>query len=108
MGYEPQGINRLQTAVNLDQWMQVAFEWDDYENAVKLERSEEELEEQYFEPAAAALAQECDSRCAHWAYQNASMTVGSLGTDPTSVATYYLLVSAWKRMLRVCLGSVQC
>lgn len=89
MGYAPQGINRLQTPVNLDQWMQVSFEWDDYENAVKLERSEEELEEQYFEPAAAALAQECDSRCAKWAYQNASMTVGTLGTDPTSVTTYY-------------------
>src|SRR6185312_5047975 len=89
MGYSPQGINRLQTPVNLDQWMQVAFEWDDYEAAVRLERSEEELEEQYFEPAAAALAQECDSRCAKWAYQNASMTVGALGTDPTTVATYY-------------------
>jgi len=89
MGYEPQGINRLQTQVNLDQWMQVAFEWDDYEDAVKLERSEAELQEQYFEPAAAALAQECDSRCAKWAYQNASMTVGALGTDPTSVSTYY-------------------
>src|SRR6202012_648834 len=71
MGYQPQGINRLQTPVNLDQWMQVAFEWDDYENAVKLERSEEELEEQYFEPAAAALAQECDSRCALRASQKA-------------------------------------
>ena len=89
MGYQPQGINRLQTPVNLDQWMQVSFEWDDYETAVKLERSEKELREQYFEPAAAALAQECDSRCAKWAYQNASMTVGTLGTDPTSVSTYY-------------------
>jgi hypothetical protein len=89
MGYQPQGINRLQTPVNLDQWMQTAFEWDDYEDAVKLERSEEELDEQYFEPAAAALAQECDSRCAKWAYQNASMTVGVLGTDATSVTTYY-------------------
>jgi P22 coat protein - gene protein 5 len=89
MGYQPQGINRLQTPVNLDQWMQVSFEWDDYEAAVKLERSEEELEEQYFEPAAAALAQDCDSRCAKWAYQNASMLTGALGTDPTSVTTYY-------------------
>jgi hypothetical protein len=89
MGYQPQGINRLQTAVNLNQWLQVAFEWDDYEQAVKLERSEEELEDQYFEPAAAALAQECDSRCAKWAYQNASMTVGALGVDPTTVQTYY-------------------
>ena len=89
MGYSPQGINRLQTPVNLDQWMQVAFEWDDYEDAVKLERSDEELTQQYFEPAAAALAQECDSRCAKWAYQNASMMVGTLGTDPTAVSTYY-------------------
>lgn len=89
MGYAPQGINRLQTPVNLDQWMQVAFEWDDYDNAVKLERSEEELEAQYFEPASAALAQECDSRCAKWAYQNTSMLAGVLGTDPTTVTTYY-------------------
>lgn len=89
MGYSPQGINRLQTPINLNQWLQVSFEWDDYEQAVKLERSEEELEEQYFEPAAAALAQSCDSTCALWAAQNASMTVGTLGTDPTSVTTYY-------------------
>ena len=89
MGYAPQGINRLQTQVNLSNWLQVAFEWDDYEAAVKLERSEEELEAQYFEPAAKALAQSCDSACAKWAYQNASMTVGALGTDPTSVSTYY-------------------
>ena len=41
MGYQPQGINRLQTQVNLDQWMQVSFEWDDYETAVKLERTQE-------------------------------------------------------------------
>lgn len=89
MGYAPQGINRLQTPVNLDQWMQVSFEWDDYEDAVKLERTEAELSQQYFEPAAAALAQECDSRCAKWAYQNTSMVVGVLGTSPTSVQTYY-------------------
>ncbi len=89
LGYQPQGINRLQTPISLDQWMQVAFEWDDYEAAVKVERSEEELQEQYFEPAAAALAQECDRRCALFAAQNASMTTGTLGTDPTSVSTYY-------------------
>jgi len=47
------------------------------------------LNQQYFEPAAAALAQECDSRCAKWAYQNASMSVGTLGTSPSSVQTYY-------------------
>lgn len=89
MGYSPQAINRLSTPVNLDQWLQIAFEWDDYEAAVNLERSEAELSENYFQPAAEALAQEWDSRCAKFAYQNASNVVGALGTDPTSVSTYY-------------------
>jgi len=36
MGYAPQGINRISTTVALDTWIQVPFEWDDYERAVKL------------------------------------------------------------------------
>lgn len=89
MGYNPQAINRISTTVALDQWLQIGFEWDDYEKAVKLERSEEELRTNYFVPAAAAMAQEWDSRCAKFAYQNASNIQGILGTDPTSVSTYY-------------------
>lgn len=89
MGYEPQGINRISTTVSLDQWMQVAFEWDDYERAVKVERSEDQLRKNYWEPAAAALFQELDSRSAKFAYQNASNVVGVLGSSPTSVQTYY-------------------
>jgi hypothetical protein len=89
MGYQPQAINRIATTVNLDQWLQVPFEYDDYEKAVKLERSEAELRENYYEPAAAALSQEIDSRAAKFAYQNSNNVVGALGTDPTSVATYY-------------------
>jgi hypothetical protein len=97
MGYQPQGINRISTTVSLDQWVQVGFEWDDYEAAVKLERSESELRENYFDPAAAAIAQSIDSRCAQFAYQNTSTIIGTvagttvnqLGTDPTSVAVYY-------------------
>lgn len=89
MGYQPQGINRISTTISLDQWIQVAFEWDDYEAAVKLERSEEELRENYLEPAAAAIAQEWDYRAAQFAYQNTSGIVGVLGADPTSVSTYY-------------------
>jgi len=89
MGYAPQTINRVSTTITLDQWIQIAFEWDDYERAVKLERSESELRENYWQPAAAAFSQEFDSRCAKFAYQNASSVVGALGTDPTSVGTYY-------------------
>lgn len=89
MGYQPQGINRIATTVSLDQWIQCSFEWDDYEQAVKLERSEAELRENYLDPAGAALAQEYDSRAAKFAYMNASNVVGVLGTDPTTVGTYY-------------------
>ena len=89
MGYAPQGLNRITTTVSLDQWIQVPFEWDDYERAVRLERSEEELRENYWRPAAARIAQDIDSLAANWARYNTSNIVGALGTDPTSVATYY-------------------
>ena len=110
MGYQPQGISRLSTSISLDQWIQCAFEWDDYEAAVKLERSEAELRENYLEPAAAAIAQDIDSRCANHARYNASNVVGVLGTDATSVATYYqarqmLLEEACPPGKRACLIS---
>lgn len=89
MGYQPQGINRISTTISLDQWIQIGFEWDDYERAVKLERSAEELKENYFDPAAAAMSQEMDNRCAKFAWINTSMIAGALGTDPTSVSTFY-------------------
>src|ERR1700752_1498851 len=89
MGYAPQAINRISTTVSLDQWIQCAFEWGDYEAAGKLERSEGELRENYLDAAAAAIAQDIDSRAAKWAYQNASNFVGVLGTDPNAVSTYY-------------------
>lgn len=90
MGYQPQGLNRVSTTVSLDQWIQCAFEWDDYERAVKLERSEEELRENYWDPAAAAMSQEFDNRCANFAHQNTSQLAGVLGTDSTSVNNFYL------------------
>lgn len=91
LGYAPQGINRIATTINLDQPFGLDFEFDDYEKAVKAERSEREIREQYLEPAAAQLGQEIDSRCAQFAYQNASNIApgGVLGTDPTSVTSYY-------------------
>jgi hypothetical protein len=85
LGYQPQGIARLSTTVNLDQIFGIHFEWDSYERLVKMERSQEELEEQYLFPAARQLAQEVDSRAALFAYQNASNVVGALGTDATAI-----------------------
>lgn len=89
LGYNPQAINRISTTISLDQPFGIDFEWDDYEGAVKAERSEDEIREQYLEPAAAQLAQEVDTRCALFAKNNVSNIVGILGTDFTSVATPY-------------------
>lgn len=88
LGYQPQGIARLATTINLDQVFGIHFEWDSYERLVKLERSQEELEENYLYPAARQLAQETDSRAALFAYQNASNVVGTLGTDATTIAPF--------------------
>ena len=88
LGYNPQGIDRISTTVNLDQPFGIDFQWDDYENAVKAERSEEEIREQYLMPAGVQLAQEVDSRAASWATTYASNVVGALGTDPTTLVTY--------------------
>ena len=85
LGYTPQGIDRISTTISLDQPFGIDFQWDDYEAAVKAERSEEEIREQYLEPAGAQLANEIDSRAALFAKNNTSQIVGSLGTDPTSI-----------------------
>lgn len=85
LGYQPQGINRLATTINLDQVFGIHFEWDSYERLVKMERSQEELESNYLKPAAVQLAQETDSRAAKFAYQNASGVVGTLGTNSTTI-----------------------
>lgn len=89
MTYTPQGINRQVTTLNIDQPFGADYEWDDFEAALKAERSEEELRENYTEPQAAQLAQEIDSRAALFAKNNTSNVVGVLGTDATSVNTYY-------------------
>lgn len=85
LGYNPQGINRISTTIALDEPFGIDFQWDDYEAAVKMERSEEEIREQYLAPAGVQLANEWDSRAALFAKNNCSQIVGALGTDPTSI-----------------------
>jgi hypothetical protein len=87
IGYSPQPITRIYTTVTLDQIFGVDFEWDSAEAALKMERGQEAVRREYIEPAMAQIAQEIDSRAARWAYQNASLVVGALGTDPTALAT---------------------
>jgi coat protein Gp5 len=105
LGYQPQGIARLATTINLDQVFGIHFEWDSYERLVKMERSQEELEENYLKPAAVQLAQEGDTRAALFAYQNVSGVVGTLGTNSTTIdfaaaADEYLYEKACPKGLR--------
>jgi hypothetical protein len=85
LGYQPQGINRISTTISLDEPFGIDFQWDDYEAAVKAERSEAEIKEQYLAPAGVQLANEWDSRAALFAKNNTSQIVGTLGQDPTSI-----------------------
>ena len=105
LGYNPQGIARLATTVSLDQVFGIDFEWDSYQKLVLMERSEEELEQQYLKPAALQLAQEVDSRAAQFAYLNASNVFGSLGADATSINIF---AAAERRLYeKACAGTTR-
>jgi len=88
LGYSPQPINRINTTVACNQIFGVDFEFDDFEEALLMERSKEEISEQYLKPAMEQIAQEMDTRAALFAYQNANNSVGVLGVDPNSATTF--------------------
>lgn len=84
LGYQPQGINRINTTVTCDQIFGIHFDYDSVEEALRLERGRDAIQREYIEPAMEQLAQEIDSRAAKFAYQNTPNVVGVLGTDPTT------------------------
>lgn len=85
LAYQEQGIQRRVTTINLDQIKGIHFGWDSYEKLVKMERSEEELDEAYLRPAGLQLAQQVDSDAANWARLWTNNVVGTLGTDSTTI-----------------------
>lgn len=82
--FSDQPLTRRHTTVACNQIFGIDFAYDSFELALKMERGEDVLRREYIEPAMSQLAQEIESRCAQWAYQNASTVVGVLGTDPTT------------------------
>jgi hypothetical protein len=88
MEYNPQAINRNFTTATMDNWMQIGFEWDSLEKALKLERSKKEISEQYLNPAMVQMAQECELRFMDFAFFNTPNVVGSLAAIPTAWTTY--------------------
>jgi hypothetical protein len=88
LGYTPQSLERKYTTVTMDQIFGIDFEWDSAEKALKMERGEDAIRREYIEPAMSQIANEIDSRCSLYAYQNTNNIVGALGTTPTTHATY--------------------
>lgn len=96
--YQPQPINRIATTVTCNIIEGVDFEWDSVEKALQMERSLEEIREQYLEPAVAQIAQSIDSHAAYWAATNANNIVGQLGVDPSTTTTF---MQARQRMMEL-------
>lgn len=88
IAFQDQGIARKAVPVTMGAPFGIDFTWDSVEQALKAERSEAEISDNYLKPAMAQLAQEIDSRAALFAYQNTNNIAGVLGTTPTTMATY--------------------
>lgn len=88
IAYQPQPIARKFTTATVDQFIQIGFDYDSVEEALKLERTKEEIFEEYFMPGMDQMAQELDSRAANFATLNTNHITGILGTTPTSITPF--------------------
>lgn len=84
MTYNPQALDRQPYTINVDQTGTIPFDWESVEKALDMERGEEIVEREYIKPAVAYLRQAIDSDLAQFAYQNANMVTGTLGTAVTT------------------------
>lgn len=82
--YNPQAINRRHATISFEEPFQIGFEWDAAEEALKAPRGREKVKNEILDPAMSQMAQEIDSFCAQYAYQNAASLVGALGTNPST------------------------
>lgn len=88
IAYQPQPIARKYTTATINNFEGIHFDYDSVEQALKLERTKEEIFREYFKPGVEQLAQQIDSDAANFAWQNTNHVVGTLGTNPTSVSPF--------------------
>lgn len=86
--YNPQAINRQTTSITIDQPLQIAYQWDSVEEALKLERGRKAITENYNRPAMAQMASEFELRFMDFAFYNTNNVVGTLAAVPTSWDVY--------------------
>lgn len=83
--YTPTGFDRPTTTITIDQTRHQFLEWESMEKALDMERGEANVEKIYLNPAVSYHRQEIDKYCAQFAAQNASMVVGALGTNASTL-----------------------
>ncbi len=86
--YNPQAINRQTTSITIDQPLQISYQWDSVEEALKLERGRKQITENYNKPAMAQMASEFEMRFMDFAFYNTNNVVGTLAAVPTSWDIY--------------------
>jgi hypothetical protein len=84
LDYNPQAIKRRHATITFDEPFGIDFEWDSAEQALRAPRGKEKVSKEILDPAMSQLAQEIDSRCALYAYQNSASVTGALGTNPST------------------------
>jgi hypothetical protein len=81
---------RRTTDVKMEDPFGIDFSYTDFEEALEMDRSESMLRDEFTMPFGMQLGSELDSRLAFQCYMRIPGIVGSLGTDPTTIATYHL------------------
>jgi hypothetical protein len=84
LDYNPSAINRRHATISFEEPFQIGFEWDSAEQMLRAPRGRARVEKEILAPAMSQLAQDIDSFCAQYAYQNAASLVGILATNPTT------------------------
>lgn len=87
-GWNGQSIVRRNRTMTIDQEVSGQFLWDSIEEALQMERNYADIKKNIIMPGAAQMAQECDTRAARYAGQNAPNVIGAIGTTPASMDTY--------------------
>lgn len=82
--FQPQPLANTKTPITVGDVTGVHFEWDGVEKTLSIQ----DAQENYFKPAAIALAHAVNSAAAQYVAQNTWNAVGSPGTTPSTVQTY--------------------
>jgi hypothetical protein len=82
--YQPQPLNQQKVNITVGDVTGVHFDWDSVEATLDIE----DAQENFFKPAAIALAHKINSKAAKYIAQNTFNAVGTAGTVPDSINTY--------------------